>query len=507
LPSGRVSGQVTTVDGDAVRSPAIVAEAMRDDRSDPYAWTLGENGTYSLELPVGRYRLYATAAGHSRSMSYDMELKAGQNIRRDFGDLQPPGVLRLHVLDAADGRPLDARITVEGPEPPLIRTFGEGTFFTELDPAGQVRLTLAPGSHRFRVESAAGFTARPAWLDVAVTPRGQEVATARIEVVSDPPAEGWYGGDMHHHSDVLDGLTEPGYVMRSQLAAGLDVTLLSDHDSVANNAEMARLAALRGIPFIAGTELSPSWAHFNAYPLQPDRSIAFDPEQATVQEIFSEARRLGADVVQVNHPWLSYGYFHTADAGLVPGGYSAAFDLVEITANDLQSNSPTIHRTWQLWNEGQRVYFSAGSDAHDVWQDVSGYARMYVKVEGRLDSERFVAALKRGNAYATTGPLVFPEILFGDDLRHPAGRPLELAYRFQSVHGLVSVQLIEGGSEIVTQTFETPQERAELRFMAWPEANTWYGIVAEDAAGKFLVSNPVWVTVERGTAGGAALEH
>jgi predicted metal-dependent phosphoesterase TrpH len=497
LPSARLTGRVTTRDGAAVPEPAVVAEAAQGDGFVPYAWTLGRDGQYAFELPAGRYRLYATARGHSRSAPFDLELSDGSSRQQDFGGLLPPGALRIHVQDAATGRPLDARITSETDEAPLIRTLGAQTFFTELDPSGQVRLVLAPGNHRFRIESSAGFTARPAWLEATVAPRALETASARIEVLADPPSGGWYGADMHHHSDVLDGMTEPTYVLRSQLAAGLDVTLLSDHDSVANNAEMARLAALRGIPFIAGTELSPSWAHFNAYPLQPGRPVSFDPEQATVQEIFGEARRLGAEVVQVNHPWLTYGYFHTADAGQVPGGYSDAFDLIEITADDLQANWPTIHRAWELWNAGQRAYFSAGSDAHDVWTEASGTARMYVRVDGALSVDRFVAALKRGNAYATTGPLVFPEILFGDDLRHPADAPLDLGYRFRSVNGVVAVRLIEGGREVATRQFDSPQEEAELRFQAWPEANTWYGILAEDAAGKFLVSNPVWVTIER----------
>jgi len=496
LPSAQLTGRVTTAGGTAVPELAVVAEAAQGDGFVPYAWTLGRDGQYAFELPAGRYRLYATARGHSHSETFELELDGGAHLQQDFGGLLPPGALRIHVQDAATGRPLDARITVEREEPPLIRTLGEQTFFTELDPAGQVRLVLPPGPHRFLIEASAGFTARRARLEATVAAGALETASARIEVLAHPPAEGWYGGDLHHHSDVLDGMTEPAYVLRSQLAAGLDVTLLTDHDSIANNAEMGRLAAERGLPFIAGTELSPSWAHFNAYPVQPGNPVAFDPEQATVQEIFSEARRMGAEVVAVNHPWLTYGYFHTADAGQVPGGYSDAFDLVEITAGDLPANWPTIHRAWEFWNAGQRAYFSAGSDAHDVWAEASGTARMYVKVDGALSVERFVAALKRGNAYATTGPLVFPDVLFGEELRHPAGAPLDLGYRFRAVNGLVSVRLIEGGREVDARQFDSPQEAAEARFQAWPEANTWYGIMAEDAAGKFLVSNPVWVTVK-----------
>jgi prepilin-type processing-associated H-X9-DG protein len=49
-----------------------------------------------------------------------------------------------------------------------------------------------------------------------------------------------------------------------------------------------------------------------------------------IDEVFAEARRLGAIVVQANHPLIPYGYFANLSAGLVPGGFNPAFDLVEI---------------------------------------------------------------------------------------------------------------------------------------------------------------------------------
>ncbi|NIL95455.1 MAG: hypothetical protein GTO71_13715, partial [Woeseiaceae bacterium] len=64
-----------------------------------------------------------------------------------------------------------------------------------------------------------------------------------------------------------------------------DVAFLSDHDSVINNEAMRKLAATREVPFIAGTELSPSWGHFNAYPLDPEATVDLDTGQATVQQI------------------------------------------------------------------------------------------------------------------------------------------------------------------------------------------------------------------------------
>ena len=40
---------------------------------------------------------------------------------------------------------------------------------------------------------------------------------------------------------------------------------------------------------------------------------------ASVDALFAEARRLGATVVQVNHPLIPYGYFTSLAAGVAPG--------------------------------------------------------------------------------------------------------------------------------------------------------------------------------------------
>jgi hypothetical protein len=518
LESGRISGSVHTSNGEPVEQSAVViskwidaqppleAQPREPPQALPYAWAKAADGQFGFALPVGRYSLYATAKAHSDSTPVIVDVKADEEIQLDFTDLGLPASLDIFVREKqstsagsspgrATGaqRSLDARLSIESGPIPLIRYFGDSTFFTGLDPAGWTRLILASGTYRFKITAAEGFTSQAIMLDVSLAAGEKKTVKAEIPVLAHPADRNWFGGDMHHHSDVLDGFTEPEYVMRSELAAGVDVTLLSDHDSVINNHRMKQLAAARGIPFIAGTELSPSWAHFNAYPLDEQAEIGIDVGSSTVQMIFAEARRMGADVVQLNHPYIAYGYFHTDEQGAVPGGYSDAFDLVEITAADLVTNSRTVARTWGLWNEGQRAYFSAGSDAHDVWTEVSGSARMYVKVDGKLTVDRFIAALKRGNAYASTGPLVYPEILFGETIQQAAGETLSLNYELQAVNGLRSVTLVEGGVHIQQRDFDGNTALTAVQFQVTPEKDTWYSLVAEDVQGKFLLSNPIWV--------------
>jgi hypothetical protein len=228
-----------------------------------------------------------------------------------------------------------------------------------------------------------------------------------------------------------------------------------------------------------------------------------DTGQATVQEIFAAARRMGADIIAVNHPYSDYGYFSSlelaqagdhSDPGVVPGGYDPAFDLVEITPLD---NTQTMQHVWQLWNQGQRAYLAAGSDAHDVWLEESGSARSYVHVDGVLSIDKFVQALKAGHAFATQGPVVYPDILFGSEVHQAAGNKLALAYSIGAVSGLRSVQLIGHGSVIESRTFNGSSEPVRVEFSVNPGEDSWYSLVIEDMNGRFAYTNPVWVLVTK----------
>jgi hypothetical protein len=494
LAHGRIFGRVVSTAGDPVTRPAVVV--YKD--GSPYSWALGADGDYEMVLPVGDYDVYATAAGFGRSAGRTATVSSGGEVRMDFEDVASPGSIAFRVSDEETGQALDARITIRKGYMPIIGYFGKDTFFTELDSVGELTVDIAPGDYVFEVSAGGGFTSVPRTIETAVESSRTQKLQSEITVTASPSERGWYSADLHHHSDVLDGFTEASYVLRSELASGIDIAFLSDHDSVVNNKEMQLLSAARGRLFIAGTELSPSWAHFNAYPLDDDKTVDIDTGQATVQEIFSEARRMGADIVEVNHPYSDYGYFNSIDQNASPGGFDAGFDLVEIEYNvHLERNKKSLKRVWQMWNEGQKVYLAAGSDVHDVWIRESGSVRTFVRVDGDLNIEKFIQGLKAGNSFTSQGPLVYPDILFGSELQRVAGDELVLKYSIQAVSGLRSVRLIERGGEIDAIVLDGSRELIPVEFSVSLESNTWYSLIVEDENGRFAYTNPVWVTVSK----------
>ena len=492
LPAGTVHGTVSTTDRKAVPQPVVMAE--KDGK--PYAWTLGRNGAYKLALPAGDYRLYATADHYSQSAASSLVLGPGTTAVRDFHDLEPPGRIELAIAEAHSGTPLDARVTISAGDKPSVQFLGRTTFFTSLERKGHLAEPIAPGSYRFAVSAGGGFLAQDAAAELRVLPG--EVSRARVSITRlfDPRARGWYAADLHHHADQAEAVTPPRELARSQLAAGLDVLFVSDHDSTDNIPALQDIARTRGVAFVPGIELSPSWGHFNAYPIAAGAKLAIDTSTARVGEVFAEARREGALAVQVNHPFIPYGYFASLESGVAPGGFNPGFDLIEINSAQPNDDPKVLARAWSYWNERKHYYLSAGSDTHDVWNEESGRVRTYVHLEGPPDAQSFVAALKAGHAYVSYGPLIFPRSMFGDPAAAPGGT-LVLSFDLASVVGLQEVQLVSNASVQRTQSFPDAPPETHVDFTVHARPSDWYALIVEDRRGRKAYTDPIWI------AGGA----
>ncbi len=486
-PRGRLQGRVFDQAGKAVAEPYVVVE----QNGHVLTWAKGRDGSYSFSLPPGDYRVHATARHFSQSEAQEIRITEHQSTVQDFSGLQSPARLRFQVLDMRDQSPLDARIDiVQGPAP-VIGFLGESRYFTDLTSKGQAELTIPPGEYVFSISHGGDFLCLPREVPVSLQAEDERHLEVELELMVRPAEQGWYGADMHHHGDVLDGVTSPEFVLRSQLASGLDIALLSDHDATVKNSLMASLAATRNVPFIPAMEISPAWGHFNIYPVDSQRELGLDPGSSTAEKIFSHARELGAEVVVINHPYSTYGYFRSLDLGVAPGGYVDNFDLLEI--NYQYPVEQTLHKAWAFWNQGQAVYLTAGTDTHSVWQDTSGAVRVYVNIQGEPTPPAIIAALKAGRCFATYGPLIFPDIPFGQTEKINRGEVLDLGYDLVAVHGLKEVQLINNAEIAESLELEKSEKKRQVRFTVRPEQDGWYSLVVADARGNRAFTNPVWI--------------
>jgi hypothetical protein len=489
LASGFVRGVVAAMDGQLVETPVVVIER----RGKPYAWVLGRHGKYEARLPVGDYALYAAARNYSQSERTRVEVTAGAAAVRDFRDLQPPGSIHWTVTDARNGKLLDARISILEGQKPWVEFLGGKTFFTELDRKGRVDVPMAPGHYVFMVSAGGGFLAEAQRATLTVSPGRDETATVALTPLFDPPSAQWYSADLHHHADQAEAVTPPAELARSELAAGLDVLFVSDHDSTVNHRVLQAIAERRGVAFIPGIEMSASWGHFNAYPLLPGQTLRVDTGTASVDDIITEGRRLGATVMQVNHPFIPYGYFTSVSAGVAAGGFNPGFDLIEINAEAPADDLKVLQALWNFWNAGIRYYLTAGTDTHDVWRDESGAIRVFAHIDGQVTAKSFAQALKDGHAYVTSGPLIFPSVIFGDELKVKPGQLFTLAFDLKSVAGIKRVELIGSGATLSTQSYDAAPQQVHVTFPLSTSGPGWYSLTVEDTRGHKAYTNPIWV--------------
>jgi hypothetical protein len=248
------------------------------------------------------------------------------------------------------------------------------------------------------------------------------------------------------------------------------------------------------MPFIPSMELSPSWGHFNAYPLRLGTPTQLEMNGATVQEVFEEARRLGATAIQVNHPFdPGEGYLASLDRGVASGGLDPDFDLLEINGAQRDKDAAVLAAAWRSWSQGRRYYLTAGSDTHDVWNGVSGDARVYVHVDGPLTVASFVEGLKRGHAFVSHGPLVFPDHMYGETVTLHAGRSTALGFDLEAVNGLRQATLVSNGKAITVVAYPPGRTTAHLSAPLDATLSGWCAVTVEDATGMTAYTDPIWV--------------
>ena len=486
---GVIKGKVTA-GGDPVPNPIVMV--FKDEK--PYCWSIGDGeGGYRITLPPGDYTLQATAKGYGLSSTVPVSINVGSEETVNIDDVTKPGTVKVKVVDSVTGEPLDALIKIRGGEKPIVKYLEVSVVYTEPDNVGYAEFQLPPGTYTIEVDRGAGFTAKPVVYEgVNVPEDGVITLEASIERI-DPSRYGWYSADLHHHSDYLDGRTPPEYVVVAQSAAELDFVFISDHDYTGNYGELARLAATRGMPFIPSVEISPSWSHFNPYPLP--LNVDYKPIRGKACDMIAEMRQLGAIVVRVNHPYT--GYFSTWEKGEIPGGYCEDWDVAEINGWWGRSDEATLMKMWDLWNEGVMKYITAGSDVHDIWSSpYSGYPRVYAYIEGEPTPDKFAWSEKNGRTYITYGPLILSMNPLPGSIIVSDGE-VELNLQLYSVDGLSKLEVISEGEKVKEILFQGEQtETLKLTLDLkdkLEDKRSWVQLIIQDKDEDRAITNPIWI--------------
>ncbi|SMC24828.1 hypothetical protein SAMN02745857_01976 [Andreprevotia lacus DSM 23236] len=92
--------------------------------------------------------------------------------------------------------------------------------------------------------------------------------------------------DLHCHSNVSDGLLPPREVVRKAAGRGCKMLALTDHDDTRGLADAADEAALLGVQFVNGVEVSVSWGKHTLHIV----GLGFDPAHPAIAEGLATVR-------------------------------------------------------------------------------------------------------------------------------------------------------------------------------------------------------------------------
>lgn len=445
-----------------VDDPSARIHVVRRDGSAVGFVAPDANGTFALRIPPGRYEARVRAdAGRSATRPFEvatddldlgpLELPAAARVQLP-ADLAPARVAFRGLGDTPnpvfDDDHTDMRL---GDQPKLAHVASSEVHLGGFDGDTDYVL-LAPGRYGVYATRGPEFSVSQTEIEVAA---GESLSLdlAPPNRVLETP--GWISADLHVHAEPSDDSTVP---MRTRLASfvaeGGEVIVSTDHDHVSDYAPLidsfglaARVRSVVGLEITStvATPAAPFTAgHSNVFPLPyrplAHRKGAIRSEGRRLRELIAAARRIpGERLFQLNHARepgsdaiSNEGAFFTHLS--VGNGFDPAlpldaptnrslierdprsglrdldFDAMELLNGPSMSRYRNLRRDWfALLRQGERPTATGNSDTHTLRSAPAvprNYVRMTDDAPETFDEAEFIANLKAGAAFVTTGPIL-----------------------------------------------------------------------------------------------------
>jgi hypothetical protein len=303
---------------------------------------------------------------------------------------------------------------------------------------------------------------------------------AGVETPFSQPGRFWRG-NLHTHSTLSDGHRSPEEVCRFYETHGYDFLALTEHFIERYGWPIVDTRPYRNERFttIIGAELHPAedrmelgreW-HILAVGLPLD--FAPSPPRETGPELARRALDAGAYVAAAHPQW----YLMT-DRDVAALGPIHAVEIFNAGCHDDNDTADSTYMLDLMLARGQRLTACATDDAHFV-PNTHDRAAGWVMVKSEtLDPDALLAALKAGDYYSSTGPVIH------DLCVEPGTR---LCVRCSPAE---RVFLLGAGAKYKA-IGEQGITEAEFDLSAWK--SPYARVLVRDAAGKKAWTNPIWL--------------
>lgn len=290
----------------------------------------------------------------------------------------------------------------------------------------------------------------------------------------------FWRGNLHTHSTLSDGRRSPEEVCRFYAAAGYDFLSLTEHFLEHYRWPMADTRSFRTDRFttIIGAELHPAqdrmelgapW-HILAVGLPLD--FAPSPPEETGPELAQRALAAGAYVAAAHPQWHS-----TTDRDVEALGPVHAIEVYNASCADDNDTADSAYMLDLLLARGRRLSACATDDAHFVLNSRDRESGWVMVKSETLDPDGLVEALKAGDYYSSTGPVIH-------DLVIAPGKSLWL--RCSPADRI----FLLGGPATYVALGEQGVTEAEFDLSQWQ--SPYARVLVRDGEGRKAWTNPVW---------------
>lgn len=421
----------------------------------------------------------------------------------------------------------------------------DGSFVIEV-PAGTATIHIERGNEY-----------RPVEKDVVVQPDQTTNADITLERWINMCAEGWYSADIHCHFGLGDLRILKQLAMADDInfeplltlwnhqtkppadgswpdwPGGSSVQADATHMVTFRNQEIERIGgeafestgALLMFGLTRPVEMPPGNSRYPCDAVLGRAAKESSPECIidTDKPIWGEnvvGVALGLfDSVQVCH-----NHYHR-DVTLQMGRVGWGMAGVEIEEEQRQwTQDELFHRTnstyYRFLNCGFRLAATGGS-AMGVMAVPLGYSRTYARLDGPLNEASYLAAIRAGRTFATSGPiltLTADGLNCGSEIRYSSagGKPIKIEVRLRSIQPIDSLELIANGKVVKSVGLKgksaSPLLEESVSLAFEPQRSGWIAaraiFTAPDGHLRQAHTSPVYLSVDgKPTASKADAEY
>lgn len=423
----------------------------------------------------GRWLLYTDNHGSATSLVIrDLVSGLDQTVRAQRMDFRrPTGTLRLATRDSADKHSVTARVSLKqdkgkyyAPAGALYRILRNyGHFYCDSD----AEMELPAGKYQLRAFRGPEYDV--AYRDIDIEAGKVHAVEVDLKRWTHQAKAGWFSGENHIHANYGYGQWYNTPATMFQQCSGEDLNVCNFMVANSDTDGIFDRAFFRGRPDPLSTAetilywnqefRSTLWGHMTLVNLRQ----VVEPIMTGFKDTTNPWDiPTNGDIADRTH-WQKghVNYTHPAQNADDPfqnpyaaKGMPMDVALGKIDSLDLNASYAGTVPIWHRFlNLGFRLSASAGTDCflNKILSQLPGGDRVYVKINGPLTYEAWIAGLHAGRTFVTNGPmleLALDKAQIGDEIKLAVPQKVIVRANARAAFPLAKVEVLYNGKPIVS---------------------------------------------------------